>query len=94
MPTPEQQREYWRLSDKLIAVAQRHLRELPKDAVSLSLTLNAGVKRVVECFDRSGKQIGTVPNENTSSAFGSDLERAFDKETFSDDAIIVFVPNP
>jgi hypothetical protein len=93
MPTPEQQKEYWRLSDKLIAVAQRHLGELPKYTVSLSLRLNAGTKRMVACLDKSGKQIGTVPNDTTSSTFLSDLERAFEKETFSD-AIIVIISNP
>src|SRR5271156_1473148 len=94
MPTPEQQKEYWRLSDKLLAVAHRHLAELPKATVPLSLRLNPGGKRVVECFEKSGKQIGTVPSDTTSSAFGSDLERTFEKETFSLDAIIVIISNP
>jgi hypothetical protein len=77
-----------------MSIGQRHSQELPKSTVSLSLTLIAGSKRIVECYDASGKAIGTVPNDATSPAFVSDLERAFEKETFSDDAIIAIVSNP
>jgi hypothetical protein len=93
MPTPEQQREYTRLSGLLMAIGQRHYKELPKGTVSLSLTLG-GSKIVVEAYDKLGKQIGTVPNETTSSVLRSDLELTFTKETFSDDAIVVIVSNP
>jgi hypothetical protein len=94
MPTPEQQREYTRLSGLLMAIGQTHYRDLPKGTVSLSLTLITGSKRVVECKDAAGKLIGTVPNDTTSPAFVSDLEHAFAEETFSDDSIIAIVSNP
>ena len=91
MPTPEQQREYTRLSGLLMAIGQTHYRDLPKGTVSLSLTLITGSKRIVECHDAAGKLIGTVPNDTTSPAFVSDLEHAFAEETFSDDSIIAIV---
>jgi hypothetical protein len=93
MPTPEQQREYTRLSGMLMTIGQRHYKELPEGTTSLSLTLPAS-KIVVEAFDKLGKSIGTVPNETTSSVFASDLQRAFGRETFSADAIIAIVSNP
>jgi hypothetical protein len=93
MPTPAQQREYSRLSGLLMAIGQRHYSELPKGTVSLSLALTGG-KILVEAYDKLGKQIGTVPNETTSSLFASELERAFRKETFPDDSIIAIVANP
>jgi hypothetical protein len=63
----------------------------PKETVSLGLTLKRDEKREVECYGRSGKQIEVVPNDTTSTAFVADLEGAFSKETFSDDAIVVLV---
>lgn len=90
MPAPEKQREYLRLSGLLQAMGLRHVRELPKGTVSLSLTLPAS-KITVEVYDKLGKQIGTVPNETTSSVFRSDLERAFADETFLDDAIVAII---
>jgi hypothetical protein len=92
MPTPEQQREYTRLSGLLMGIGMRHYRELPKGTVSLSLRLSG--KMVVEAYDKTGKKIGTVPDEDTSSVFASDLECAFKKETFSEDAIVAIVSNP
>ncbi len=77
----------------LMAIGQRHYRELPKGTVSLSLMLNPGSKIIVEAYDKLGKLIGTVPNDTTSMVFASDLERAFGKETFTDDAIVAIVSN-
>jgi hypothetical protein len=92
MPTPEQQREYTRLSGLLQSIGIRYRGELPKGTVSLSLKLTgAGSKILVEAYDGLGKLIGTVPNEGTSSLLRSDLERSFSKETFSDDAIIALI---
>jgi hypothetical protein len=94
MPTPEQQKEYYRLSGELQAIGMRYIREFPKGTVSLSLQLTgANSKIVVEVYDGAGKQIGTVPNETTSKAFRSDLERGFSKETFTDDAIVAIISN-
>jgi hypothetical protein len=77
----------------LNAIAERHRQELPKGATSLSLKLGTSTI-VAEAYDKLGQQIGTIPNENTSGVFRADLERAFARETFSDDAIVVFVSNP
>jgi hypothetical protein len=91
MPTPAQQKEYWRLSDILIAIGQRYYRELPNGAASLALT-NEG-KVSVDVYDKQGKVIGTIPNDTTSSAFRTDLERAFARITLPDENLIVFVSN-
>jgi hypothetical protein len=92
MPTPEQQREYTRLSGLLQSIGLRHRGELPKGTASLSLKLTgAGSKIFVEAYDGLGKLIGTVPNETTSGLLRSDLERCFSKETFSDDAIVALI---
>ncbi len=90
MPTPEQQREYARLSGRLQDIGLRHYREFPKGTKSLSLTLG-GSKLVVEAYDSLGEPIGTVPNEATSSILRAELERAFAKETFTDDAIVAIL---
>jgi hypothetical protein len=90
MPTPEKQREYTRLSGLLMAIGHRHYKELPEGTTSLSLRLGFG-KIVVEVYDKLGKLIGTLPNQTTSSALRSDLERAFAAETFSDDAIVAII---
>ena len=53
-----------------VAVAERHSKELPNGTVSLSLM--CGIKPIVEAYDVSGKPIGTIPSDTTSSAFRSD----------------------
>jgi hypothetical protein len=92
MPTPAQQKEYWRLSDILIAITQRFYRELPNGAVSLALTNEGRVS--VDVYDNNGKVIGTIPNDTTTSAFRADLERAFAGITLPDENLIVFVHKP
>jgi len=90
MPTPEQQREYTRLSGQLSAIGRRHYRELPKGSASLALTVNNG-KMLVEAYDNLGKVIGTVPNAATSSAFRSDLETAFSQATLPNENVIAIL---
>jgi len=87
MPTPEQQREYTRLSRQLQAIGHRYLKELPNGAASLSLTVANGIV-TVDVYDRMGKQLGTVPNESTSGSLRSDLETAFKHATMFEDPII------
>jgi hypothetical protein len=77
-----------------MAIGQKHYKELPQGTTSLSLMLNPGSKIVVEAYDMKGKLIGAVPNESTSPTLTSDLERAFAKEIFTDDAIVAIVSNP
>ncbi len=87
MPTPEQQREYIRLSSQLQKIGLRHMKELPPGSTSLSLTVSSG-KVSVDVYDRMGKKIGTVPNETTSSTLRSELESAFARAALPDDSII------
>lgn len=77
MPTPEQQKEYTRLSGLLRTIARRHLRELPKGATSLVMKIDDQGKVIVEVYDRLGNVIGTVPNEKTSPIFRAALRAAF-----------------
>jgi len=93
MPTPEQQKEYTRLSGVLQAIGMRHYAELPKGTTSLLLTATDG-KVSVEAYDTLGKPIGVVPHEMTSSILRSDLQRAFGGMTLPDDSIIAIVSNP
>ena len=93
MPTPEQQREYTRLSAQLQSIGQRYFKELPHASVSLVLTVNDG-KVLVEAYDRLGKKVGDIPNPTTSSAFLSELESAFAQVTLPDENVIAMVSNP
>jgi len=76
MPAPEQQREDTRLSRLLQEICRYYIRELPTGTTSVLLT-NKDHKVRVEAYDRTGKAIGTVPNEKTSAAFNTDLTRFF-----------------
>jgi hypothetical protein len=93
MPTPEQQKEYTRLSAQLQSIGQRHFKELPHASASLVLTVTDG-KVLVEAYDRLGKKLGDIPNETTSSAFRSDLESAFAQVTLPDENVVAMVSNP
>ena len=93
MPTPEQQREYARLSTQLQSIGQRYFKELPHATVSLVLTVNGG-NVLVEAYDRLGKKIGDIPHEMTSSAFRSELESAFAQVTLPDENVVAMVSNP
>ena len=90
MPSQDRQLEYKRLSRLLMAIGQRHYKELPNGTRSLSVRLGYS-KIVVEAYDELGKLIGNIPNETTSSALRSDLECAFANETLSDDAIVAII---
>ncbi len=94
MPTPEQQREYARLSGLLQAIGMRYYKELPSGSTSLLMKVENG-KVLVEAYDQAGKLIGTVPNENTSSAFRATLESKFAGAISPDpDGIIAIISNP
>lgn len=93
MPTPEQQREYWRLSSLLTTIVQRHIREIPNGATSLALT-NSDGKVVVDAYDGQGKVIGTIPNASTSTSFRTVLHQTFGTVTLPDENLIIFVPSP
>ncbi len=94
MPTPAQQREYARLSGLLQAIGMRYYKELPSGSSSLLMKVENG-NVVVEAYDQSGKCIGTVPNENTSSAFRATLEGTFARAISPDpDGIIAIISNP
>ena len=94
MPTPEQQREYSRLSGLLQAIGMRYYKELPSDSTSLLMKVENG-KVLVEVYDRVGKFIGAVPNETTSSAFRAALEDTFARTISPDpDGIVAIISNP
>ena len=93
MPTPEQQREYARLSGQLQSMGQRYFKELPHSTVSLVLTVNQG-KVLVEAYDRMRRKLGDIPNQWTSSGFRSESENAFGKLTLPDENITTMVSNP
>jgi hypothetical protein len=94
MPTPEQQREYTRLSGLLQEIGMRYMKELPNGSTSLLMKVNDG-KVLVEAFDQNGKLIGTVPNEKTSSAFRTALQSTFEHTISPDpDGVGAIISNP
>jgi hypothetical protein len=91
MPTPEQQREYMRLSALLQQVCMRHKSQLPGGTASVLVTAHDGEIRL-DAYDRFGKIIGTIPNEETSDGFLSDLTRLFFGSVTSDpDGIVASI---
>ncbi|MGC2285325.1 MAG: hypothetical protein WA542_08755 [Candidatus Acidiferrum sp.] len=93
MPTPEQQREYTRLSGLLQQICMRYSWELPDGTTSVLLT-NKVRKVRVEAY-RNSEVIGIIPNENTSTAFAADLTRYFADITSPDpDGVIAIVSSP
>ena len=93
MPTPEQQKEYTRLSAQLQSIGQRYFKELPHGSMSLVLTVNQG-SVLVEAYDRMGRKLGDIPNQWTSNEFRSELETAFAELTLPDENITTTVSNP
>lgn len=93
MPTPEQQRLYTRLSGQLQAIGMHYYRELPTGATSLLMKVSQG-KVLVEVYDQQGKMIGAVPNENTSAAFHSDLQKTFSRAVSPDPDGVVAILSP
>jgi hypothetical protein len=93
MPTPEQQREYARLSGQLQSIGQKYFKELPHGSVSLVLTVNQG-NVLVEAYDRMGRKLGDIPNNWTSNEFRSELENAFRQVILPDENITTMVSNP
>ena len=93
MPTPEQQREYARLSAQLQSIGQKYFKELPHGSVSLVLTVNEG-HVLVEAYDRMGRKLGDIPNHWTSDEFRSELENTFGQITLPDENITTMVLNP
>lgn len=90
MPTPEQQREYTRLSGLLNALCTRHRKEFPSNTCSLALT-NSDDKILVETYDNKGKLIATLPQANTSVQFYADMEKYFKGVTLPDENVVAFL---
>jgi hypothetical protein len=88
MPTPEQQKEYSKLSRQLQAIGLRYKAELPSGSTSLLMKVKGG-KVVVDAYDRMGKLIGTVPNDKTSPAFSALLQSTFEHTVSPDPAGVV-----
>lgn len=75
-PPPDRQREYAKLSGQLQVIGLRYKSELPTGATSLLMKVNDR-KVSVEVYDRMGKKIGDIPDDNTSSALRDALENTF-----------------
>ena len=90
VPSPEQQKEYSRLSSQLQAIGLRYKMELPCDATSLLMKVNEG-KVLVEVYDRTGKKIGDIPDDRTSSALRDALQQTFQSAISPDHDGIVAV---
>src|SRR5260370_1542748 len=93
MLTPEQQKEYTRLSAQLQSIGQRYFKELPHGSVSLVLTVNQG-NVLVEAYDRMGRKLGDIPNQWPSNEFRSELETAFPELPLPDANITTLLSNP
>lgn len=93
MPTPEQQREYTRLSGLLQQICLHYAQELPSGTTSVLLT-NKDRKVRLEAYKNSDV-IGVIPNDKTSPAFTADLTRHFADVTSPDpDGVIAIVSGP
>ena len=89
--TPEQQREYLRLSALLQQICIHYRRELPKGTTAVRLT-NPAQRVQIEAYDKAGKSLGVIPNDKTSSAFQRDLATSFANETSPDpDGILALI---
>jgi len=75
-PSPEQQKEYTRLSGLLQAIGMRHRAELPKGATSLLMKVANGAV-LVEVYDGMGKKIADIPDHKTSSPLRDTLQQTF-----------------
>ncbi len=75
-PPPDRQREYAKLSGQLQAIGLRYKSELPTGATSLLMKVNDR-KVSVEVYDRMGKKIGDIPNDQTSIALRDTLQNTF-----------------
>jgi len=93
MPTPEEQREYTRLSGLLQQICMRCAQELPSGTTSVLLT-NKDRKVRLEAYKNSDV-IGVIPDDKTSPAFTADLARCFADVTSPDpDGVIAIVSSP
>ena len=88
---PEQQREYLRLSALLQQICIHYRQELPARTTAVRLT-NTAQKVRIEAFDKTGKSLGIIPNDKTSSAFQRELATFFANETLPDpDGILALI---
>ena len=90
MLTPAQQEEYFRLSGLLQKLCLQYSRELPAGTASVLMT-NKDHKVKIEAYGQDGKVVGALPNENTSTAFATDLDRYL-ANVFSPDPDGVIAP--
>jgi hypothetical protein len=89
--SPEQQKEYDRLSGLLQAIGIRHRAELSINATSLLMKVTDG-NVLVEVYDRMGKKIGDVPDGKTSSALRDALQQTFQSVVSPDhDGVIAII---
>jgi hypothetical protein len=80
IPPLDRQKEYARLSGLLQAIGLRYKEEFPSVATSLLMKMN-DEKVSVEVYDRMGKKIGDIPDDNTSTALRDALQNTFQYES-------------
>lgn len=74
MPTPEEQRQYTKLSAALQKLYHSFSSELPAATASLHLHSVAGHSRL-EAYDVAGKILKTLPTEQTPKPFRDAIDR-------------------
>jgi hypothetical protein len=82
-PPAQRQSEYQKLSAWLQAIGMQFKAELPTGATSLLMNVVNG-QVLVEVYDRMGKKIGDVPNENTSAELRNTLQHTFQSHVSPD----------
>lgn len=87
MPTPEEQRQCSMLSGTLQQLGHTFARSLPPGTASLHLQSREGQVRL-DAYDRTGKVIGTLPNDETPAPFREAIERLAKEKCPDPDGII------
>lgn len=87
MPTPEEQRQYRKLSTALQQLGHSFSRELPSATASLHLQSVDGQPRL-DAYDRAGKIIATLPIEQTPKPLRDAIERLAREDCPDPDGIV------
>ena len=74
MPTPEEQRQYTKLSAALQQLGHSFSGELPAATASLHLHSVDGERRL-DAYDRAGKILATLPTGETPKPFRDAIDR-------------------
>jgi hypothetical protein len=86
MPTPEQQREYTRLSSRLQQLCLLYYHEIPEGTTSVLLTITDRKARLA-AYKSNGDLIAVFPNASTSIGFREALTRIANVSSLDADGI-------